>query len=92
MNGIKISADGLKKVEAFVHYTCKKSEGNLMVLDIQGIGNVLCDPEIATEDIVDNDDEFLFCFGNLGTNAIRAFLSAHEFNAYCEAISLSDKE
>ena len=31
-----------------------------MVLDIQGIGNVLCDPEIATEDIIDIDDEFAF--------------------------------
>ena len=61
VNGVETSADGLKKVEAFVHYTYKKSEGNLMVLDIQGIGNVLCDPEIATEDIVDIDDEFLFC-------------------------------
>ena len=30
-----------------------------MVLDIQGIGNILCDPEIATEDIVDINDGFL---------------------------------
>ena len=49
-----------------------------MVLDIQGIGNILCDPEIAAEDIVDIDDEFLFCLGNLVTNAIQAFLGAHE--------------
>ena len=49
-----------------------------MVLDIQGIGNILCDPEIAAEDIVDIDDEFLFCLDNLVTNAIQAFLGAHE--------------
>ena len=72
------SADDFKKVEAFVHYTYNKLEGNLMVLDIQGIGNILCDPEIAAEDIVDIDDEFLFCLGNLVTNAIQAFLGAHE--------------
>ena len=35
-----------------------------MVLDIQGIGNILCDPEIVTKDIVNIDDEFLFCLGN----------------------------
>ena len=44
-----------------------------MVLDIQGIGTVLYDREIATENIVDVDDEFLFCLGNLATNAIQAF-------------------
>ena len=64
VNGVETSADDLKKVEAFVHYTYKKSEGNLMVLDIQGIGNILCDPEIVTEDIVNINDEFLFCLGN----------------------------
>ena len=64
VNGVETSADDLKKVEAFVHYTYKKSEGSLMVLDIQGIGNILCDPEIVTEDIVNIDDEFLFCLGN----------------------------
>ena len=69
VNGVKTSADGLKKVEEFVHYSQKKSEGNLRVLDVQGIGNVLCDPEIPKEDIVDIDDEFLFCLGNLATSA-----------------------
>ena len=48
MLDLENTPDGLQKVEAFVHYTYKKSEGNLMVLDIQMIGNVLRDPEIAT--------------------------------------------
>ena len=63
-----------------------------MVLDIQGIGTVLYDREIATENIVDVDDEFLFCLGNLATNAIQAFFGTHECNAYCEAVNLPDKE
>ena len=92
VNGVENSTDDLKKVEAFICYTYKNSEGNLMVLDIQGIGNILCDPEIATEHIVDIDDEFLFCLGNLATNAIQAFLGAHECNAYCEAVNIPDKE
>ena len=92
VNGVETSADGLKKVDAFVHYTYKKSEGNLMVLDIHGIGNVLYDPEIATEDTVDIDDEFLFCLSNLAANVIQACLGVHECDAYCEAVNLPDKE
>ena len=53
MNGVEISADDLKNVEAFVYYIQKRSKGNLMVHDIQGIGSVLCAAEIATEDIID---------------------------------------
>ena len=60
-----------------------------MVLDIKGIGNILCDPEIATEYIV---DEILFSLGNLATNVIQAFLGAHECNAYCQTVNLPDKE
>ena len=42
VNGVEISADGLKNVEAFVHYTYNKSEGNLMVLDIQALSITYC--------------------------------------------------
>ena len=49
-----------------------------MVLDVQGIGNVLCNPEIAIKEIIDIDDELLFCFGNLATNATQAFLGGHD--------------
>ena len=59
---------------------------------IQGIRNILCHPEIATEDMVDVDDEFLFCLVNLATSAIQAFLGAHECNAYCEVVNIPDKE
>ena len=36
------------KAEAFVHFTHEKSEGKLFVLDIQGAGYTLYDPEIAS--------------------------------------------
>ena len=62
-----------------------------MVLDIQGIRNILCDPEIAAKDTVHIDDEFLFCLGNLASNAIQAFLGAHESNAYGEVVNIPDK-
>ena len=64
-----------------------------MVLDIQGVGNMLCDPEITTEDITDTDEEFYFCIGNnLTTLGIQTFLSAHVCNAYCEAVNIAIKE
>ena len=47
-----------------------------MALDVQGIGNVMCNPEIAIEEIVDIDDELLFCFGNLATMLLKHFLVA----------------
>ena len=63
-----------------------------MLLDIQGIGNILCDAEIATEDKLDLDDELLFRLGNLATNVLQAFLGDNECNAYCEAVNITDKE
>ena len=79
---VETFANGFKKVEALVHYGYKMSKGNLMALDIQGICNILCDPEIAAEGIIDINDEFIFCFGDLAINAIQAFLGSHERNAY----------
>ena len=38
------------KADAFAHYTYKKSQRNLVVLDIQGVGYSLCDPEVASKD------------------------------------------
>ena len=50
------------------------------------------DPEVATEDIIDIDDELLCCLGNSAANAIQAFLGVHVSNAYCEAVNLPEKE
>ena len=44
------------KVEAFVHYTYVKSREKLMVVDIQGKGCCLCDPEIANAELRDAND------------------------------------
>ena len=62
-----------------------------MELDIQGICSALCDPKIATEDIVDIEDEFLFCLVNLATNTIQAFYDVNECNSCCEAVNLQIK-
>jgi hypothetical protein len=65
-----------------------------MLIDIQGSGYALCDPEIATESLKDDDDndnsEILFCCGNLSTMAIQGFLNEHFCNKYCKMLALSD--
>ncbi|XP_022795749.1 alpha-protein kinase vwkA-like [Stylophora pistillata] len=63
-----------QKAEAYVHYTYVKSKQQLMVADIQGVGYSLCDPEIASAELQDPDDNsIIFCTGNLSYHAIENF-------------------
>ena len=49
------------KAEAFVHFTYVNSDQQLLVSDIQGVDYWLCDPEIATAKLMDeNDSSILF--------------------------------
>lgn len=76
------------KAEAFSHYTYEKSERKLVVLDIQGSGYTLYDPEIASEQLVDDDGNYQFCTGNLSTVAIECFFKNHKCNKYCVLLNL----
>ena len=81
----------LDKAEAFVRYSYFITERKMMLLDIQGSGYFLCDPEIATENLIDvdnNGSEILFCCGNLSLVAIEAFLNQHMCNKYCKMLCL----
>lgn len=89
-NGDEVSL----KAEAFVHYSYVKSGAQLMVLDIQGVGYSLCDPEIASSELTDPcdaDQSILFCCGNLSVTAIAKFLELHKCNKYCELLHLNNK-
>ena len=68
------------KAETFSHYTYKKSNTQLMVLDIQGVGYTLCDPEIASTTHTNEANNFYFCSGNLSTKAIKTFFAQHKKN------------
>ena len=70
-----------EKAGTLVHYSYALSEKK-MLIDIQGSGYALCDPEIATQSLKDDDDssEILFCCGNLSTMAIHGFLAEHSCN------------
>lgn len=77
----------LKKAECFVHYSYIRSKKKLMALDIQGCNYFLCDPEVASEESRE-DGEFLFCTGNLSTEAIKHFCEVHVCNEYCKLLDL----
>ena len=63
----------------------------LMVTDIQGVGYCLCDPEIASTQQVDlEDDSIVFCTGNLSVAAINTFKSEHQCNTYCKLLKLEN--
>ena len=77
------------KAEAFVHFTYVKSQKAVMVLDIQGTGYSLYDPEVASTQLQDEETKsLLFCCGNLSTNAIDFFLSSHKCGKYCAFLGI----
>lgn len=50
----------LQKAECLVHYTYQSSSKKLMLLDIQGMDYKLFDPEIATTQVMDEDNHEVF--------------------------------
>ena len=84
-----VSSDLSLKAEAFVHFTYVNSNQQLMVSDIQGVDYWLCDPEIASAKLIDeNDSSIFFCCGNLSTTAIDTFFQAHSCNKFCGLLNL----
>ena len=72
------------KAECLVHFSYEKSNQEMMLLDIQGSGYNLYDPEIATATgAFDNDGELRFCLGNLATEACSNFIQIHKCNLFC---------
>ena len=79
-----------QKAQCFAHFTYEKSNRKMMVLDIQGSGHMLYDPEIATSDLFDEGNEMLFCTGNLSSLVITNFIDNHKCNHYCECSGLTE--
>ena len=59
-----------------------------MFLDIQSTGHKLNDPEIASTELLEND-EFPFCRGNRKT-AIDTFIGSHHCISYCKSLGLPE--
>ena len=78
-----IDAEIGKIAESFAHFTYLKSDKKLMVLDIQGTGNILTDPEVASAEHSVNN-EYMFCMGNTTSGGIKHFLEKHICSELCE--------
>ena len=71
-----------------MHYSCVSTDKKIMVLDLQGVDYNLCDPEIATMDLL-NEGELNFFTGNLSTQAIEGIFSSHNCNQYCKMMKIN---
>lgn len=68
--------------QAYSHYTWDFTSGELMVVDIQGVGNTLTDPQIHS---LDTDR---FGRGNLSCKGMDAFFMNHVCNDICRTLKL----
>ena len=89
MDAVMSTKSCLKRHDAWVHYSYNTSQKKLMLLDIKGSKFDLYDPEIATADIMDDEEsEIYFCCGNCTSVGIDEFLKGHKCNDYCKMMGL----
>ncbi|XP_030326019.1 transient receptor potential cation channel subfamily M member 6 isoform X2 [Strigops habroptila] len=90
-NGDEITPSSLLEelMLAFSHWTYVYTRGELLVLDLQGVGENLTDPSvIKPED--KKSGKMVFGPANLGEGAIRNFITKHRCNSCCKRLKLPD--
>ena len=82
--------DIAKQAEAFSHFTWEKSDHNILITDIQGVGYIMTVASI--ESVQKNEStsalRLSFCLGNCGIDAIMKYARGHKCNIYCDAFHL----
>ena len=83
-----------QKAECLSHFSYEMSQKKLILVDIQGSGNDMFDPEIASVDLFseekEGEKEIMYCTGNLTKMAIKKFISQHKCNLFCELAGLNE--
>jgi len=77
-----MSEDHRNTPAAFCHFSYVASQKELLICDIQGVGDVYTDPQIHSKDGKG------YGKGNLGREGIASFLSTHQCNRICEFLGL----
>lgn len=70
--------------QAFSHFTFERSWGHFMVVDLQGVGNLLTDPAVHTKDT----QRLKLSELNLHSDGFKCFFVNHHCNEVCQQLGL----
>ena len=77
-----VSEDERNTPQAFSHFSYEASQHSILIVDIQGVGDVWTDPQIHSRDGVG------FGKGNMGERGVEKFSASHRCNAICRYLKL----
>ena len=69
--------------QAFSHFTYQASGGRLIIVDIQGVGDLYTDPQVHS---IEGDG---YGEGNMGANGFALFFAAHRCSPLCARLGLT---